>query len=396
MPRKGREDAMATRQDSTTQAAPAAGLAAQLQAGDQRALARALSWVENDHPLKEALLARCPPSQGTAYRVGITGPPGAGKSTLINGLIAQGRAQGWRVAVVAVDPTSPFTGGAVLGDRIRMASHTLDPDVFIRSMGARGGSGGLAGAVWEVLQLVEAAGYQLLLVETVGTGQSEWAVAQVVDTTVLVLTPASGDGIQAIKAGLMEVADLYLLNKADLPGAHQALAELRASLPPASPQSWQPPVLPVVATQGEGLADVWEAILAHRRALEAGGQGQAAPLAPARHPPVHQAETQRPPRPPRRVPVTLPRPRPPHSPRREVLVWPRVPKGTQKANRAHHPGGGGGDHSRRRLAASGRGGRAQDLRPRVSAGRGGGVFPLGGRAARMGERQRPEACGGGG
>src|SRR5690606_38133312 len=118
VPRKGREDAMATRQDSTTQAAPAAGLAAQLQAGDQRALARALSWVENDHPLKEALLARCPPSQGTAYRVGITGPPGAGKSTLINGLIAQGRAQGWRVAVVAVDPTSPFTGGGVLGGRL--------------------------------------------------------------------------------------------------------------------------------------------------------------------------------------------------------------------------------------------------------------------------------------
>lgn len=283
---------MATRQDSTTQAAPAAGLAAQLQAGDQRALARALSWVENDHPLKEALLAHCPPSQGTAYRVGITGPPGAGKSTLINGLIAQGRAQGWRVAVVAVDPTSPFTGGAVLGDRIRMASHTLDPDVFIRSMGARGGSGGLASAVWEVLQLVEAAGYQLLLVETVGTGQSEWAVAQVVDTTVLVLTPASGDGIQAIKAGLMEVADLYLLNKADLPGAHQALAELRASLPPASPQSWQPPVLPVVATQGEGLADVWEAILAHRRALEAGGQGQARRLARARHQLVHQVEAE--------------------------------------------------------------------------------------------------------
>lgn len=258
---------MATiRRDQTT-VAPAATLASQVLAGQVRALARALSWVEDGHPLKDELLAHLASRETRAYRVGITGPPGAGKSTLVDGLIGRARAQGLRVAVVAVDPTSPFTGGALLGDRVRMTGHALDPHVFIRSMGSRGSLGGLAATTGEVLQVLDAAAFQLILVETVGVGQSEWAIARVADTTVLVLTPASGDGIQGIKAGIMEVADVYIVNKADLPGAHQAVADVRASLPPAPPGGWTPPVLPVVATQGTGLGAAWQAILAHRRHL---------------------------------------------------------------------------------------------------------------------------------
>lgn len=275
---------MATIRDHQPErAAPAAALASQVLAGQVRGLARALSWVENDHPLKDDLLARLAPHLGQAYRVGITGPPGAGKSTLVDGLIGQARAQGLRVAVVAVDPTSPFTGGALLGDRVRMAGHALDPDVFIRSMGSRGSLGGLAGTTGEVLQVLDAAAYQLILVETVGVGQSEWAIAQAADTTVLVLTPASGDGIQSIKAGIMEVADLYIINKADLPGAPQAVADVRASLALAPPAAWTPPVVPVVATQGRGLEEAWQAILAHRRYLEGASLAGERRLARVRH-----------------------------------------------------------------------------------------------------------------
>ena len=256
-----------TRRDQTTPA-PAAALASQVLAGQVRALARALSWVEDGHPLKDDLLASLALHAGRAYRVGVTGPPGAGKSTLVDGLIGRARAQGLRVAVVAVDPTSPFTGGALLGDRVRMTGHTLDPHVFIRSMGSRGSLGGLAAATGEILQVLEAAAFDLILVETVGVGQSEWAVARVADTTILVLTPASGDGIQGIKAGVMEIADIYVVNKADLPGAHQAVADVRASLPPPAPGAWAPPVLPVVAAEGTGLDEVWQAIQAHRRHLD--------------------------------------------------------------------------------------------------------------------------------
>ncbi|HEY8531995.1 MAG TPA: methylmalonyl Co-A mutase-associated GTPase MeaB [Limnochorda sp.] len=259
---------MATiRRDETT-AAPGAALASQVLAGQVRALARALSWVEDGHPLKDQLLASLA-APGRAYRVGVTGPPGAGKSTLVDGLISRARAHGFRVAVVAVDPTSPFTGGALLGDRVRMTGHTLDPGVFIRSVGSRGSLGGLAAATGEMLQVLDAAGFDLILVETVGVGQSEWAVARLADTTVLVLTPASGDGIQGIKAGIMEIADIYIVNKADLPGAHQAVADVQASLPPPAPDAWAPPVLPVVATEGTGMDDAWQAIQAHRRYLEA-------------------------------------------------------------------------------------------------------------------------------
>ncbi|BAS26928.1 GTPase [Limnochorda pilosa] len=249
----------------------AAALSDQLLAGDRRALARAISYVEDDHPLKGDLLARLYPHAGRAYTVGVTGAPGSGKSSLINQMVFQARREGLRVGVVAVDPTSPFTGGAFLGDRVRMLDHTLDPDVFIRSMSARGSLGGLARTTWEVMQVLDAAGYGLILVETVGVGQSEWAIAQVADTTLLVLTPASGDSIQTIKAGVMEIADLFVVNKADLPGADRAQAEVRATLQLGPKTDWTPPVLPVVSTEGEGIDAVWEGILGHRRFLEGAG-----------------------------------------------------------------------------------------------------------------------------
>lgn len=251
--------------------ADASLLAHRLLAGDRRALARAISWVEDDHPLKGDLLARIYGQAGRAYALGVTGAPGAGKSSLVNQLVFRARREGVRVGVVAVDPVSPFTGGAVLGDRVRMADHTLDPHVFIRSMSARGNPGGLARSTWEAMQLLDAAGYDLILVETVGVGQSEWAVAHVADTVLLVLTPASGDSIQTIKAGIMEIADLYVLNKADLPGADRAEAEVRAGLQAGPRGEWAPPVIPVVSTRGDGIDALWTAILDHRRFLEEAG-----------------------------------------------------------------------------------------------------------------------------
>ncbi|WP_457636744.1 methylmalonyl Co-A mutase-associated GTPase MeaB [Oceanithermus sp.] len=239
---------------------------------DRRALARALTWVESGLPQGEELL-KAARGRGRARVVGLTGSPGSGKSTLADRLIGAVRERGETVAVLAVDPSSPFTGGAILGDRIRMMRHHKDEGVFIRSMASRGSLGGLAGATVAALALLEAFGFDWIFVETVGVGQSEVDIARVADTTVLVLTPAAGDAVQAFKAGVMEIADLIVVNKFDLPGGDRIVQELRATLEfaPPRPAGWQVPVLTTVAQTGEGTEELLKAIEAHHRHLEEHG-----------------------------------------------------------------------------------------------------------------------------
>jgi LAO/AO transport system kinase len=249
-----------------------------MQAGDRRALARLMTLVESRAAAVAEIMAGVHAATGRGYAVGVTGPPGAGKSTLVDRLIERLRKRGATVGVVAVDPTSPFTGGAVLGDRIRMQAHTLDPGVFIRSMATRGSLGGVARATGEVLRLLDAAGFAWLLVETVGVGQTELDVMGLVDTTVVVLVPESGDGIQTMKAGLLEAADVLVVNKADREGAHRLVTELRAMLhlrrpgpAPAPDADWEVPVLTTEATAGVGIDELLAAIDSHRARLEATG-----------------------------------------------------------------------------------------------------------------------------
>jgi LAO/AO transport system kinase len=238
-----------------------------LRSGGIRALSRAISMVvARDERIQELFQSRAGDIQ-MAPTVGFTGPPGGGKSTLVDAWIARARAAGQTVAVIAVDPSSPFTGGAVLGDRIRMNRHTLDPGVYIRSLGARGHLGGLSLATREVVRLLVLYGFDHVLVETVGVGQSELEVAGVADTTVLVLNPGAGDGIQMIKAGVLEIADVFVVNKSDLPGADGTVRELRSMLNFATHRDWRPPIVQTTAASEEGLSDLMSAVAEHKRLL---------------------------------------------------------------------------------------------------------------------------------
>ena len=224
--------------------------------GERVSLARAISWVENETAGAEELLDACFERSGKARRLGITGPPGAGKSTLATRLAQEYRRRGETVAIVAVDPTSPFSGGALLGDRVRMAELAGDPGVFIRSMATRGSMGGLAVNTAQVCDVLDAAGFTRILIETVGVGQSELEVAETADSTAVVLVPESGNGIQAMKAGLMEIGDLFVVNKADREGAERAAFAIRAALELRRTGGWQPPVLLTVASQGTGISEL--------------------------------------------------------------------------------------------------------------------------------------------
>ena len=255
-------------------------LAKRFRAGDIRALARAISLVERRDPSVRALEESTRGKGRAAHVVGFTGAPGTGKSTLVDALVALLRKQGRSVAVIATDPNSPFTGGAILGDRIRMQRHALDQKVFIRSMGARGHLGGLSLATREAIRLLGSFGFDEVILETVGVGQSELEVAAVADTTVVVLTPNLGDGVQMIKAGILEIADIFVVNKADLERHQRVAMELRAMLslsaPRAqgagTPKAWKPPIIPTVAARQEGIEELWAAVEAHRRHLESSGR----------------------------------------------------------------------------------------------------------------------------
>ena len=240
------------------------GLLERALAGDRAALARAISQVENEAAGAAAILDASFRRTGRAFRIGITGPPGAGKSTLVARIAQEYRARGESVAIVAVDPTSPFTGGALLGDRVRMGELAGDSKVFIRSMATRGGMGGLAVHTAQVCDVLDAAGFSRVLIETVGVGQSELEVAQTADSTVVVLVPESGDAVQAMKAGLMEIGDLFVINKADREGAERAAFAIRSALElRAQSGDWTAPVLLTTASRGEGIGDLVDALHEH-------------------------------------------------------------------------------------------------------------------------------------
>ncbi|GAC1334805.1 MAG: methylmalonyl Co-A mutase-associated GTPase MeaB [Candidatus Dormibacteria bacterium] len=244
--------------------------------GDTRALARAISLVERDDPAMLELLSEVQPHTGRSYLLGITGPPGAGKSSLVDVMVEAFRRRDQTVGVLAVDPNSPFSGGAVLGDRVRMQRHSLDPGVFMRSMGARGHLGGLAGASRQVSRVLDAFGFDFVILETVGVGQSELEVSSVCDTTVVVVNPRQGDEIQAIKAGILEIADIFVVNKADLPGADSAMRQLQQTYPDNMQEGdWLPPILKATAVRGEGVEEILEAIERHRQHVIESGQLEA-------------------------------------------------------------------------------------------------------------------------
>jgi LAO/AO transport system kinase len=239
--------------------------------GDRRAAARMITMIENDEEAKNEFMSKIYPYTGNAYIIGITGSPGAGKSSLTDKLVSEIRRVGLSVAIIAIDPTSPFTGGAILGDRIRMQSHSLDPDVFIRSMGTRGSLGGLSRATNEAVKVMDAFKKDIIIIETVGVGQSEFDIMHIANTTLVVLTPGAGDAIQTIKAGIMEIADIFVVNKSDLDGADRVKMEVEAMLDMKKSKGWRPPVVQTVSTTGSGIKELWTRTLDHKTHLESSG-----------------------------------------------------------------------------------------------------------------------------
>ncbi len=246
-------------------------LAAGVRAGDRRALARAITLVENSEPLAYELVRELYPETGGAYAVGVTGPPGVGKSTLIAALVRHVRELGKSVGVISVDPSSPFTQGALLGDRIRLADHFLDPDVFIRSMGTRGHLGGLAESTLQAMLVLDASGKDVIFLETVGAGQSDVEVIGIADTVLLVLMPGSGDSVQALKAGIMEIPDVIAINKLDHPAAKTMLNEVRSILALDLEREWKPPIVLTEAVRAENVPELWAEVERHRAFLEEDG-----------------------------------------------------------------------------------------------------------------------------
>lgn len=244
--------------------------------GDKKATARLITLVENDEEKAREIIRKVYPYTGKAYVVGVTGPPGSGKSTLLDKLIKLAREEDHRVGVIAIDPTSPFTGGALLGDRLRMQRHSTDPGVFIRSMATRGALGGLAKATNDAIKVLDAAGYDLIFVETVGVGQIEVDIVKTADTVVLVTVPGLGDEIQAIKAGLMEVADVFAINKADREGVEMVYLELKMALEFEREKwkklGWEPPIVETTAFTLAGVRPLWEAIKRHREYMVSSGR----------------------------------------------------------------------------------------------------------------------------
>ena len=267
-PATGPEEPLVTRRADWTRETLAEGV----RSGDKRALARAISLIENGDALAYDVVRDLYPQTGHSYAIGITGPPGVGKSSLISALVQHVRGEGRSVGVISVDPSSPFTQGALLGDRIRLSDHFTDPEVFIRSMGTRGHLGGLAEATLQALLVLDAAGKELVFVETVGAGQSEVEVIGIADTVVLTLMPGSGDSVQALKAGIMEIPDVIAINKMDHPAAKTMLNEVRSILSLDHEREWRPPIVLTEATRGENVDVLWEKIADHRAHLESDGR----------------------------------------------------------------------------------------------------------------------------
>ena len=243
-------------------------------AGDRRSIAKLISLVERGGDGARTVIEAMHPRTGNAWSIGITGAPGAGKSTLTDQLVGRLRATGGEVGVLAVDPTSPFSGGAILGDRVRMQSHTTDPGVFIRSMATRGHLGGLALAAPQAIRVLDAVGKAWIVIETVGVGQVEVEIAGYADTTVVVVNPGWGDAVQTAKAGLLEIADVFVVNKADRPGAAETVGDLQGMLELSTRRAWEPKIVRTVATTGEGIDEMFDAIAAHKAHVESSGEAE--------------------------------------------------------------------------------------------------------------------------